>query len=462
MTLFRTIAGLALSAAFALPAFASDTASPSDDTMARLEQLMETREARLLTGWQVTLEQALEIALSQAPNVALEEAAVRVAETRVDATRAAYRPTINLSAGIELSTGSGYVAGSTQLGGGTTRTTATSLNASLSADQLIYDFGRTAARRRAAQANVAYAQASQAQRLQDIRTEIMQRYLRAGAAREQMLVALQTRDAERERARQIEGYVEVGLRPSIDLATARANVASATARFVDAETSYDLATFDLLATMGVTEEHELHVVWAELDTHELESLDLRALQTMAESQRGEFRQLAASITAAEEGILATRNDMLPTLRAYAGVSESFLVGRTGRWNAYIGARLGWTLYQGGQLQFQRREQQAELTRLSAEEHLIITNAVQQIRRAQRSIRGAEVALSTHQILVENATRQLDLAQGRYETGMGNIVELSDAQLALTEAQYATIEAALALSLARADLIAAVAGWDEEH
>lgn len=461
MTVLRTLAGLALSAAFALPALAADTEPSSDDTMARLEQLMESREARLMEGWQVTLAQALEVALSQAPNVMLEEAAVRVAETRVDSTRSAYRPTITLSAGIELSTGSGYVAGSTQLGGGSTRTTATSLNASLSADQLIYDFGRTAARRRAAQANVAYAQASQAQLQQDIRSEVMERYLRAGAAREQMLVALQTRDAERQRARQIEGYVEVGLRPSIDLATARANVASATARFVDAETSYDLATFDLLATMGVTEEHELHVVWTELDTQELESLDLQELQRMAESQRGEFRQLAASITAAEEGILATRNDMLPTLRAYGGVSESFLIGRTGRWNAYIGARLGWTLYQGGQLQFQRREQEAELARLSAEEQLFINNAVQQIRRAQRSIRGAEVALATHQILVENATRQLELAQGRYETGMGNIVELSDAQLALTEAQFATIEAALALSLARVELVAAVAGWGEE-
>lgn len=458
-------AALSLTSAtlFAVESHAIDAAGTSDTALDspldRLNVLSDATHERLAQGIPLSLEEALEIALSQAPSLALQEASIRLAEAQVESTRSAYRPNINASASVELSTGSGYVAGSNQLGGSSGRTTATSLNASLSADQLIYDFGTHAARRRAAQARVSAATATSAQNQQDIRTAVITQYLRAGAAREQLEVALQTRTAESRRAEQIEAYVEVGLRPSIDRATARANVASATARFIDAETNYDLAVFELLTAMGVHEDQALRIVWTELDTRELEALDTSALQELAKAQRGEFRELAASIVAAEEGIRATSNSALPSLRAMAGVSESFLVGRNGRWNAYIGARLSWNIYQGGQIRFQRAEQEVELIRLAAEEQLIITNMVQEIRRAQRSIRGASASLETRSILVDNAREQLQLAQGRYDTGLGNIVELSDAQLALIEAQYAEIEASLALSLARADLIAAVAGWD---
>lgn len=436
------------------------TETVDSDPMQRLQTLVDSRVERLESGWAISLEQALTIALSSSPTVALEEASREVAIRQVESTRSAYRPTISASAGVEVTTGSGYVAGSNQLGGSQTRTSATSLNASLSAEQLIYDFGRTAAQRRAAQARVAVRDAYLEQNFQDIRSEVIKSYLQAGAAREQMLVALETLSAEQQRAEQIRAYVEVGLRPTIDLATARANVASASARFIDAETAYDLATFDLLAMMGATDDTELHVQWTELETDALETLNLNELRDLAQGQRGELRALAESIVAAEEGIRATANDGLPTIRANAGISESYLVGQRGRWNAYIGARIGWTIYQGGRVRFQRAEQEAELTRLSAEEHQIVTAIVQQIRRAQRSIQGAQVALETRSILVENAQEQLSLAQGRYETGMGNIVELSDAQLALTEARFAEIEASLNLSLSRADLISAIAGWED--
>lgn len=461
-------AALATPSAFAQTAPAVD-ASPSrvsstgaDDSSSsldRLASLVEASDERQSERVSLRLEEALEIALSQAPTIALQEASIRIAEAQLDSTNRTYRPNISASAGIELSTGSGYVAGSTQLGGGQTRTTATSLNASLSAEQLIYDFGSHASRRRAARARVAAATASSEQTLQDIRTAVISQYLRAGAAHEQLQVARQIQQTEAKRAEQIEAYVEVGLRPSIDRATARANVASSTARFIDAETAYDLAVFELLDAMGVTDDVPLAIFWTQLDTNELEALDTEELRQLAQTQRGEFRQLAQTITAAEEGLRATTRSARPTLRGMAGVSESFLVGKNGRWNAYIGARIGWNIYQGGQVRFQQREQEAELMRLGAEEQLIVQTVVQEIRRAQRNIQGAAASVETRRILVLNAEEQLNLAQGRYETGLGNIVELSDAQLALTQAKFDEIEANLALSLARANLISSVAGWD---
>lgn len=436
----------------------ASSAADDDAAMERLEDLRAETLRRLEYSLPLSLEEAIDIALSESPTIAIREAETRIAQTRADSTRSAYRPTLGISAGIELNTGSGYVAGSSQLSDTQGRTTATSLNASINASQLIYDFGSHRARRHSAAATIRSTLADQEQNLQDLRATVIQQYLRAGAARERLLVAQHAQRAETQRAEQIEAYVEVGQRPLIDRATARANVANATAQIIQAATDYDLAVYDLLATMGVEESRELNIVWVDLQTEELETLDTQALRSQGIAQRGEFKSLTADLQAAEANLKETQSQYLPTLNAVAGVNESLLIGRTGRWNAYIGARLNWDLYRGGQVQFQKRELEAQRDRIALEEKTLLVELIQTIQRAQRQIQGAKALLDTRQIALTHAAKQLELAEGRYQTGLGNIVELSDAQLVYTEAQFDQIDAALQLSLARTDLISAVAGW----
>lgn len=468
---FQRVAIL-LCLSFASSAAAQATAAPSDvaqspppittahddRTMDKLEAIRAESERIFEDSLTLTLEEALEIALSQSPTVAIREAETRIAKTQRDSTRSAYRPSIGISAGIELNTGSGYVAGSSQLGGSQKRETAASVNASISASQLIYDFGTHAARRRGAEANIRSAIADQDQNLQDLRSDVIRQYLRAGAAREKLAVAQSAQRAEYIRARQIDAHVEVGLRPSIDRATARANVANATTRIITAATEYDLAAYDLLSSMGIEEDRTLDIGWVQIDTETLEDLNTDDLRSLATAQRGEFRALASDLEAAEAGIRETKSEFFPTLDAVAGASESLLIGGHGRWNAYIGARLSWDIYRSGRVQFQKRELEASRDRLALEERTLLIELVRTIHRAQREIRGAKALRDTRAIVVANAAKQLELAEGRYETGLGNIVELSDAQLAHTEAQLDEIDAALQLSLARVALVSAVAGW----
>jgi outer membrane protein len=54
---------------------------------------------------------------------------------------------------------------------------------------------------------------------------------------------------------------------------------------------------------------------------------------------------------------------------------------------------------------------------------------------------------------------LKLAEGRYSAGVGNIIELGDAQLALTNAEMQRIQADYNLATARAHLLRAL-GWAE--
>ena len=416
------------------------------------------------TAWDVQgaglpLEDAIQIALNEAPSIALQEAITRITELDVESVNTNWRPDIALSSSIETSTGAGYVMGSQQLSGNNDRTTATSFNVGVSASQLIYDFGRSAAQRRAARARIASESAASTQIERDIIYAVVQNYLNAGAALEQLKVAQQALEAETTRARQIESYVQVGLRAPIDRANANANLAKAEARVVEARMNYDLILIDLLTAMGIPEdEAPLRIEFADFDTQKLETQSIDELRALALESRGEFLEQEAFVTATEEQIRAIRANNYPTLSAVAGASDSLVINQSNRWNAFVGVRLNWSLYAGGSVQVQRRQQEAELLRIQAQTATLEQSLTADIRRAKARIEAATTLLRTHTAQVENATAQLRLADGRYQNGLGDIVELTDAQQRLVEAQYNRISAQLNLSLARASLVATIADW----
>src|SRR5581483_1071311 len=70
----------------------------------------------------------------------------------------------------------------------------------------------------------------------------------------------------------------------------------------------------------------------------------------------------------------------------------------------------------------------------------------QVATYQASVKAAQEG-------VVNAHEQLRLAEGRYQNGVGNIIELGDAQVAFTNTQVQEIQAQFNLNNARATLMA---------
>jgi outer membrane protein len=102
-----------------------------------------------------------------------------------------------------------------------------------------------------------------------------------------------------------------------------------------------------------------------------------------------------------------------------------------------------------------REAEALLT--SAEMDLEIERL--QIRvdvtQAALNIRAAKATFVAATDAETNAKERLRLAEGRYTAGLGNAIELSDAQLAQTTALSQLAQAKFRLASARADLLAAM-------
>jgi len=76
---------------------------------------------------------------------------------------------------------------------------------------------------------------------------------------------------------------------------------------------------------------------------------------------------------------------------------------------------------------------------------------QQVEQAYVSVNEAEERIGAAQKAVESAQENFRLFQGRFDAGVGNIIELTDAQLALTQAQSTEAQALSDYRIAIANL-----------
>ena len=145
----------------------------------------------------------------------------------------------------------------------------------------------------------------------------------------------------------------------------------------------------------------------------------------------------------------------PTLGASTGLSDvgSNIPGLTWNWSA--GLVLTVPIFQGGLTRAQVREAQANLAVIQAQADGERQQVALEVEQARLAVRADKEALAASVEALANAHVLLQLAEGRYETGVGSIIELGDAQVALTSAGQQKVQAEYNLSQARAQLLKAV-------
>jgi outer membrane protein len=79
----------------------------------------------------------------------------------------------------------------------------------------------------------------------------------------------------------------------------------------------------------------------------------------------------------------------------------------------------------------------------------------ELRQARLAVRSAKAARVAADEVATNAQKQLELAEGRYAEGVGNAIELGDAQVAMSSAAAQVVQADYRLSTARAQLLHAL-------
>jgi outer membrane protein len=406
----------------------------------------------------LTLAQAVERALANQPTLRQARANVDAAEGRIEQARAPGLPQVTASASYQRTTGNF----TPRPGAVPTQQVQTSwssqsydfFNFGLSGSQLIYDFGQTGGRKRAAQANREVARANEQQAQLEVVVAVQRAYFGALAQQELLRVAREGLANQEKHLTQVRGLVEAGIRPDIDLASVRTDVANARFAAIGAENGLALARAVLDQQMGTARGgYALADEPSAAVPGEAGALD--PLLAAAVAARPEIVSLARARQAQEATIAGLRGGYAPSLSATAGATEAGTRLDQLVPNWVLGVILTWPLLQGGLTVGQVHEARADLAALEAQDQALRLQVRVEVEQAQLSVRAAQAGGVAADEAVTSARELLRLAEGRYTGGLGNVIELGDAQVAFTGAQAQAVQARYNLALARAQLLGAL-------
>ena len=416
----------------------------------------------------VTLAQVQQLALSRQPQVLVAHAQTDIAVAQADQARAPLLPQVTGTAQYTRETGN-YVARpgfipttTTTMASGNAPTSNVSLSQSydvwnfgINATQLIYDFGQTSQKYSAASANADAIRLAETTTRITVLLNVRRMYFNARAMKELVTVARETLDDQNSHLKQVVAMVSVGTQPQIALAQQQASVANAKVQLITAQNNYETSKVQLNQAAGVAGGTDYDVGNEEAPALDDEDQSLEGLVAKAIAARPELAQLVKQREAQESTLSAARGGYGPAFSAAAGFTEAGLAldGLVPNWSA--GLLLNWPIFQGGLTVGQVHQAKAGLNSIDAQTSLEELQVRVDVDTARLAVRAAKATIGAAQDAVTSAHEQLRLAEQRYATGVGNIIELNDAQVAYTTSAAQLVQARYSLATARAQLLAAL-------
>ncbi len=412
-------------------------------------------------GPALSLEQALRTALQNHPELRRAQAGVGAANARADQLRAPLLPQVQANLSYQRSTAN-FVPRPGSLprdlsstGSRSSFDTFDYFSGSLSASQLVWDFGQTTGRWRASQAQAEAQKESARTSEQQVLLNVHTAFFTARAAKALVEVAQETLENQRQHLAQAEAFVQIGTRPEIDVAQARTDLANARVQLINAQNGYATAKAQLNLAMGVEGPADYQVSNDVLEVVEGEASTTDALLEEAIRARPELASLTRQQESQALTLRSIRGNYWPSLGVSTGLTEGAASIDRNAWNWSAGVNLSWPIFQGLQTRAQVREAEYGLFALDAQSDALRQQVRLEVERARLAVVAAKEELVAADEALSAARERLRLAEGRYETGVGNIIELGDAQVALTNAAAQRVQSEYRLASARAQLLNAL-------
>jgi outer membrane protein len=382
---------------------------------------------------QLTLEDALQTALTNHPSLRSAEAGVQAAQALLTQARSNFLPMINFSAG-----GShidGYFVFNPSFP--PRKQTYDSYNAVLQAQQVIFDFSKTFTRVSAEKYNLESYRSDYQSTREAVALNLHLTYFQMIEFLRIVAVDEQTVEQAALHLERAKGFHEVGKSPQFDVTRAEVDLANANVALIGARNQLEVARVQLQNAMGVPRNYEFSIV----DTFKVEpfpmSLD-SVLQT-AMQQRSELRSARARIESSHALVRAARSQHLPALLATGNYSwNGFNFPLVSRWNA--GLTLSFPIFQGFNIMAQVQQARANENAAQAAYDVLTQQVTLEVQQYYLNLKEAGERMLATQKLLEQARENLRLAEARYNSGVGSAIEITDARTVLGNSSITNIQA----------------------
>ena len=314
--------------------------------------------------------------------------------------------------------------------------------AGVTLSQLITDFGRTVNLVSYSKLLEKAQNATSLATIEDIVLATDQAFYNALQAQALLKVAQQTVTTRQSLEHQIDELAKNKLKSNLDLSFAQVNLSQAKLLQLDAQNNVDSTVAALTAILGFDKQ-----VTYELSDEDsilpAPPLDVDVLVNTALQQRPDLQAFTYDQQAAEKFHRAQRDLLFPTVSAlgivggtpvrpdcFGGCFPNYF---TSSWYGAIGVNMSIPIFNGFLYTAQASESNYRAKAAAENTRDLRDRVVRDVRTAWLSANTAFERVGVAAELAKQADLGLNLAQGRYNLGLGSIVELSQAQLQQTDA-----------------------------
>ena len=298
-------------------------------------------------------------------------------------------------------------------------------------NQLIYDFGKTGAQAGVAKKTFEASQENLQASINDIVYQVKSAYYNLLFLQQQVEVYEDSVLQYQIHLKQAEAYYDIGSKAKIDVSTAKYNLDNTKLTLITAKNSVDDGFAKLTNAMGTPEIPEFSIK----DRLDKKRYDVKfeEILNIAYESRPELMAAKKKMEGSKLLVKSAKVAFLPDIRGFGTYTNGGKKVDTD-YGYQIGAQLAYSnvnLYlmkkQVDEAKMTYKKDQADYEIQRQKVYLDVKQAFIQLRNSQQSI---PVARSSMQV----AQERYDLAAGRYKVGLGDAIELKDAQNELMTAR----------------------------
>ncbi len=416
----------------------------------------------------LTLEQALEIALSENPTIKVADQEIEIKRYAKQGTYSALYPKIDATATYQR-----VIAKQTMSMdfGGQTQTikvgSDNSFNGGVSAAMPIINAQLWKSLKVSALDVELSVEKARSSRI-DMVEQVTKAYYGVLLAKESHALFQRVYDNAVENNKIVKKKYDVGSVSEYDMITSNVSVQNALPNVIEAEYTVVLTLWQLKALLGIDLEKNIDVVGSLMDYEGLMNVGYDLSQLNLDNN-STLKQLDIQQEMLEKAVEITKMANVPSLSINAAYLYTAL-GNDGKffkksaWNpySYAGLQLNIPIFAGNSRRAATREARLNLSNLQLQrenaERQLRVGIVQYLNNMQSSVKKYYASAAT----VGQAQRGYDISVKRYEVGRGTLVDIDNSQVALTQAELSRNQSIFNFLTAKVSLDKVLGNYEFEN
>ena len=301
----------------------------------------------------------------------------------------------------------------------------------ISGNMLLFDFGKTKAQADLAKRTYEATQLSLENSINTVVYTVKQAYYNLLFAQQQVHVYEETVADFTLHLEQAKAYYEIGTKAKIDVLTAEYNLGRAKLNLIQAKNTLKVAYVQLSNAMGKPDYSDYDVV----DTLTKKAYGIEIEEAVETAFETSPQLLAAKKKADASGLLvrASKRAFMPNVSAFGGYTRGGKKVDTD-YGYQLGAQINYANVNLMQLKKQVDEAKATHNKDVADYESAKQNIYFEVKQAHINMTNAQESITVSKLSMDQAKEQYDQASGRYKVGLGDAIELKDAETTYRNAQ----------------------------